>query len=162
MFLFTTPTNSDVFLSANINPVELPVPGDGCKSSRAMGRSVKNLQRYGGSWQLVLDVWRRHAGGGHSGWLQGHLPTSSTASATVSTSRGGGVGVFGLDLVLLLVVEKITSRSIGTIPWKNSFLKYYFHSRDCTCYPIFLASFSLIFAMLSHISHFLGNHLAFK
>ena len=67
MFLFTTPTNSDVFLSANINPVELPIPGDGCKSSRAMGRSVKNLQRYGGSWQLVLDIWRRHAGGGHSG-----------------------------------------------------------------------------------------------
>ena len=47
--------------------------------------------------------------------INDHLPTSSTATATISASRGGGVGVFGLDLVLLLVVEKITSRSIDTI-----------------------------------------------
>ena len=136
MFLLVhlLPTHSDILLSANVNPKELSISRDCGQSARSMRRSVKNLQRHWSTWQLVLDVWRRHAASG----LYTHLSTSSTPAA-VSGPRGGVATMLGLDLVLLLIVKKITSWAISTVSTN----------------PVFLTPFSLVFTVLAHIPHLL-------
>ena len=49
---------SDILLSADVYPEEVPIPGDGCESAGAVARPVEDVQGDRGGGQLVLDVGR--------------------------------------------------------------------------------------------------------
>ena len=57
----TASSSSDILLSADVYPEEVPIPGDSCESAGAVARPVEDVQGDRGGGQLVLDVGRRHA-----------------------------------------------------------------------------------------------------
>ena len=93
-----------------------------------------------GGGQLELEGGGRHAGRGVA-----RVQVDLTSRAGQAARHWAGA-VLGLDLVLLLVVEEVTSRTIGAVPGN----------------PVFLTSLGLVFAVLAHITHFLELRLLCK
>ena len=54
----TTASSSDILLSADVYPEEVPILGDGCESAGAVTRPVEDVQGDRSGGQLVLDVGR--------------------------------------------------------------------------------------------------------
>merc|ERR1712227_1102356 len=100
-----------------------------------MSGSVEYLQWDRGGGELVLEVGRRQARSGEAGlqtvfsWL---MITSLVLMMMV-------VAVLGTNLVLLLVVEEVASRTIGAV------------SSD----PVLLTPLGLVLAVLANIPHLL-------
>ena len=70
-------------------------------------------------------------------------PRRGDAGVSRLAARGAGVavpgGVFGLDLVLLLVVEEVAARPVGAV------------ARD----PVLLTPLGLVLTVLANVSHLL-------